>query len=587
MNKQINDLEKMRHSCEHVLTMAMMRLWSDKIKAAMGPSTDDGFYFDFDSDIKISADHFGRIEKEMAKIIKEDLPIIHDEMTAIKAKKFFSNNTYKGNEYKHEWIEEIEGRGEKVSVYWMGKKGEDIPKTFADICAGPHVESTKKIGPFKLLSLAGAYWHGDEKNKMLQRIYGTCFNTQDELDNYLLMLEEAKKRDHKKLGVSLDLFSFHQESPGSAFWHPNGMVIWNQLEALGKNIRKKNDYLEIQTPILAKQVLWITSGHWDHYKDSMFYFKNEKDTYCLKPMDCPFNIKIYQTKMRSYRDLPIRYTEIGRVLRNEKSGELNGLFRVRHITQDDSHVFLTEDQVEKEIGTLIKMAKEYYKIFNIKPIFYLSTMPEDHMGEVETWQKAEKDLENALLKQKVDYKIKEADGAFYGPKIDIDIEDALGRPWQLATIQLDFQLPGRFNLEYTDKDGSSKVPVMIHAAIFGSLERFIGIITEHYAGAFPTWLAPVQAVVLPISEHQNKFASEIQKSLLEVNVRVNINVENESLGKKIRQAQLEKIPYMLVVGEKEAKVNKVAVRARNGKDLGVMSVKKFVEIIKEEIDKKK
>lgn len=582
-----NNLETMRHSCEHVLTMAMMRLWSGRIKAAMGPSTEEGFYFDFDSDIKFSEDNFSKIEKEMAKIIKEDLPIIKDEMSVKEARKFFSSNTYKGNEYKHEWIDEIEGRKEKVSVYHIGKKGQDMPETFVDICSGPHMSSTGKIGAFKLLSVAGAYWHGDEKNKMLQRIYGTCFESQEDLEKYLVQAEEAKKRDHKKIGAELDLFSFHSESPGAAFWHPKGMIIWNLLEGLGKSIRTKYGYKEIQTPILAKQILWKTSGHWDHYKDSMFYFTLDKNDYCIKPMDCPFNIKIYQTKPRSYKELPVRYTEIGRIMRNEKSGELNGLFRARHITQDDSHIFLSEEQVETEIGILIKMAKEYYRVFGITPEFYLSTRPDDYMGDLASWKKAEKALENALKHEKVEYTIKEGDGAFYGPKIDIDIKDALGRPWQLATIQLDFQLPQKFALEYIDQKGNKEMPVMIHAAIFGSLERFIGIITEHYAGAFPLWLTPVQVKILTISEKQSKFSREIITKLSQVGIRVDLDDRNESVGKKIREAEMEKIPYILIIGDKEVAAKSVAVRERGKGDLGIVKLDKFITQIVNEIELKK
>jgi len=422
---------------------------------------------------------------------------------------------------------------------------------------------------------------------MLQRIYAYAFETQPELDEFLNNLEEAKKRDHKKIGQALDLFSFHPESPGSAFWHPKGMVIWNELESLGKSIRKKYGNEEIQTPILAKNTLWKTSGHWDHYKEDMFHFKVDKETYVLKPMDCPFNIKIYQEKIRSYKELPIRYTEIGRVLRNEKSGQLNGLFRVRHITQDDAHIFCAKEQVESEIVSLLKMVKEYYKIFDIKPQFYFSTRPDNFMGEKKDWDKAEKNLENALKKEKVSYALKEKDGAFYGPKIDVDIEDSLGRKWQLATIQLDFQLPERFKIDYIDEKGKQKRPVIIHAAIFGGLERFIGIITEHYNGDFPLWLSPVQVKVIPVSDKFTKFARDIEKELNESGLRVEFDSTDESVGKKIRNSELQKIPYMLVLGEKEEKVGKVSVRSRKSGDLGQISIKKLVKKLTKEIEEKK
>ncbi|HCP08726.1 MAG TPA: threonine--tRNA ligase, partial [Candidatus Moranbacteria bacterium] len=427
-----------------------------------------------------------------------------------------------------------------------------------------------------------------EKNKQLQRIYGLAFESKEKLVEYLHMMEEAEKRDHKKLGRELDLFSFHPEAPGSAFWHPKGMIIWNELEKFGKSIRKKYGNLEIQTPQLAKSILWKTSGHWDHYKDDMFYFDVEKETYCLKPMDCPFNIKIYQTRQRSYKELPIRYTEIGRVMRNEKSGQLNGLLRVRTITQDDAHIFAMESQVEEEIVSLLKMVKEYYQVFGIEPEFYLSTRPDNFLGEIPTWDKAETDLKNALSKEKIKYELKEKDGAFYGPKIDIDMKDALERRWQLATIQLDFQLPQRFELEYVTSDGSRQVPVIIHAAIFGSLERFMGILIEHTGGNLPIWLSPIQAVVIPVSEENfGAYAKTVETRLIASGIRTEIDNSKESLGKKIRDAEKQKIPYMLVVGQKEMESDSVAIRRRGDKKQDVMKVDEFVEKIKEEIKEKK
>jgi threonyl-tRNA synthetase len=457
-----------------------------------------------------------------------------------------------------------------------------------DLCSGPHLDSTGEINPkaFKLTKISGAYWKGDEKNKMLQRIYGVAFETPQKLQQYLAKLAEAEKRDHNKLGRELGLFSFHPESPGSAFWHPKGMIIWNELEQFGKKLRKKYGFLEIQTPLIAKNILWKQSGHWDHYKDNIFSAKVENEIYCLKPMDCPFNILMYKEQTHSYRELPIRYTEIGRIMRNEKSGELNGLLRVRYLTQDDSHIFCLPLQIEKEISNLLKMVKEYYRAFRIEPKFFLSTRPDDFMGKKSEWDLAEKNLANALKKEKIKYEIKEKEGAFYGPKIDIEIKDALGRNWQLATIQLDFQMPQRFNLEYIDNQGKNAVPAMIHAAVFGSFERFIGILTEHFAGAFPLWLSPVQVEVIPVSEKFEKYGKEIHSLLLANNIRSVIHESSESLGKRIREAQRQKINYMLVVGKKEQKTKTVAVRSREKGDLGPMKIEKFLEKVNKEIERK-
>lgn len=576
MEKEKNNLEVMRHSLSHVLAMAVLDMFPEG-KLAIGPAIDNGFYYDFDLPRTLIPEDLPLLEKKMKHIVKQNLKFERQDVPIDEALKI----SKKAKQiYKTELIKDLEKVGNKeVSFYKTGE--------FIDLCEGPHVDSTNKLGTFKLSHTAGAYWKGDEKNKMLQRIYAYAFETQQELDEYLKNLDEARNRDHKKIGQTLDLFSFHAEAPGSAFWHPKGMIIWNELESLGKSVRKKYGNEEIQTPILAKNTLWKTSGHWDHYKEDMFHFKVEKETYVLKPMDCPFNIKIYQEKLRSYRDLPVRYTEIGRVLRNEKSGQLNGLFRVRHITQDDAHIFCTKEQVESEIETLIKMVKEYYKIFDIKPQFYFSTRPNNFMGEKKDWDKAEKNLENALRKENISYETKEKDGAFYGPKIDIDIEDALGRKWQLATIQLDFQLPERFGLEYIAENGSKKTPVMIHAAIFGSLERFIGILTEHYNGNFPLWLAPVQVKVIPVSEKFEKFARGIEKELKEADLRVEFDDSSESVGKKIRNAEMQKIPYMLILGEKEVKSKKIAVRSRKDGDLGQIDTKKLIEKLTKEIEEKK
>jgi threonyl-tRNA synthetase len=576
MNEQ-EKLEIQRHSLAHILAAAVQGMFPET-KFGIGPAIENGFYYDFDLPRTLIPEDLPLLEKKMKEIIKQNLPFEREEIRREKALELFEKA---GQNYKVEILGE-EANETEVSVYKTGD--------FVDLCRGPHMDSTGEIGPdtFKLTKTAAAYWRGDEKNKMLQRVYGVAFENKEALQTYEKQMIEAEKRDHKKLGRELDLFSFHPEAPGSAFWHPRGMIVWNELEKFGKSIRKKYGSVEIQTPQLAKKILWETSGHWDHYQEDMFYFKVEEDIYCLKPMDCPFNIKIYQTKQRSYKELPIRYTEIGRVMRNEKSGQLNGLFRVRSITQDDSHILLMENQIEEEIRTLLKMVKEYFTVFGIQPEFFLSTRPDDFMGEIPTWDKAEKDLKDALAKEGIEYGLKDKDGAFYGPKIDINIKDAIGRSWQLATIQLDFQLPGRFDMEYIDADGSKKTPVMIHAAIFGSLERFIGILLEHTGGNLPLWISPVQIKLLPVStEKHADYASKIS-ALLEVeNVRVEIDDSNESIGKKIREAEKEKVPYMLVLGDKEIEAGAVAVRSKGSRDIVAMKTEEFLEKIKTEIKEKK
>ncbi len=572
-----NNLEALRHSTAHVLAAAVLEMFPET-KFGAGPATENGFYYDFDLPRTLIPEDLPLLEEKMRAIIETDNKFEEARISPNVAKEDFQKL---GQNYKLELIDELKTSGEQVCVYRAG--------SFVDLCAGPHIESTGKINleAFKLTKISGAYWKADENNPQMQRVYGVVFETKKELDEHLQMIEEAEKRDHKKLGRELDLFSFHPEAPGSAFWHPNGMIIWNELEKFGKYLRQKYGYQEIQTPILAKNNLWITSGHWDHYKDSMFYFDVEKNTYCLKPMDCPFNIKIYQTAQRSYRELPIRYSEIGRILRNEKSGELNGLLRVRHLTQDDSHIFLTKKQVFDEISVLLGMTRKYYGVFGIEPKFFLSTRPKNFTGAAEDWDEAEKDLEQALKKEKVKYEIKAGDGAFYGPKIDIDIKDALGRRWQLATIQLDFQLPQRFELEYVDSDGRKKMPVMIHAAVFGSFERFIGIILEHFGGALPTWLSPMQAAIIPVSEKFNDYARKINSLLLDNNIRSSISDESEMLGKRISEAEKNKIPYMLVVGQKEAASDSISMRMRGDKKQEIVKLDKFIERIKKEIEEKK
>ena len=595
-NKQ-NKLDILRHSTAHVLAAAVLEMFPET-KFGIGPNIEDGFYYDFDLPRTLIPEDLPLLEEKMRAIIAQDFPFEKSEVDAKKAIELFEKA---GQPYKVELIKDLQASTSSANNSSLSEvpqggtesKGKVILyKTdgFVDLCRGPHLDSTGEIKPdaFKLIKISGAYWRGSEKNKMLQRIYGTTWESKAELAAYLRKAEKADKRDHKKIGRELDLFTFHPEAPGSAFWHPKGMVIWNELEKLGKSLRKKNGYQEIQTPILAKRILWKTSGHWEHYKDGMFHFKIQEDEYAIKPMDCPFNIKLYQEKSHSYRELPIRYSEIGRVFRNEKSGELNGLLRVQHITQDDAHIFLAPEQVEEEIKMLLKMVREYYGIFKIEPKFFLATRPDENfMGEIKTWDKAEKNLANALKNEEVQYEIKEKDATFYGPKIDIDIKDALGRKWQLATIQLDFQLPQRFGLEYIDSQGKKKTPVMIHAAVFGAFERFIGIMTEHYAGAFPVWLAPEQVWILPVGSRHEKYAFKVADVLGAGNIRVIVKKESETIGKKIREGETQKIPYLLVVGDKEMTADSVAVRERGKGDLGAMKLKEFIKKILKEIEDKK
>jgi len=589
--KKVPKIEILRHSLAHVLAAAVLEMFPEA-KFGIGPAIENGFYYDFDLPRTLIPEDLEILEEKMRRIIKENHPFEKAQVPASLALKNFKKAK---QPYKIELIKELQKENKPAKQ----KNNTRIPNyksqitlyktgNFVDLCSGPHLDSTGEINPkaFKLTKISGAYWKGDEKNKMLQRIYGVAFETPQKLQQYLAKLAEAEKRDHKKLGRELGLFSFHPESPGSAFWHPKGMIIWNELEQFGKKLRKKYGFLEIQTPLIAKNILWKQSGHWDHYKDNIFSAKVENEIYCLKPMDCPFNILMYKEQTHSYRELPIRYTEIGRIMRNEKSGELNGLLRVRYLTQDDSHIFCLPLQIEKEISNLLKMVKEYYRAFRIEPKFFLSTRPDDFMGKKSEWDLAEKNLANALKKEKIKYEIKEKEGAFYGPKIDIEIKDALGRNWQLATIQLDFQMPQRFNLEYIDNQGKNAVPAMIHAAVFGSFERFIGILTEHFAGAFPLWLSPVQVEVIPVSEKFEKYGKEIHSLLLANNIRSVIHESSESLGKRIREAQRQKINYMLVVGKKEQKTKTVAVRSREKGDLGPMKIEKFLEKVNKEIERK-
>lgn len=575
---ETDKLGLLRHSTAHILAAAVLDMFPEA-KFGIGPAVENGFYYDFELPRTLIPEDLPLLEEKMKEIIKANHPFERADISIESALEKFKENEQK---YKLELISDLKDKGEKsVSIYKTGH--------FVDLCTGPHIDSTGEINPhaFALTKISGAYWKGDATNAQLQRIYGVVFDSKDKLKEYKVQQAEAVKRDHKKLGRELDLFSFHPEAPGSAFWHPKGMIIWNELEQFGKSLRKKYGSQEIQTPQLAKNTLWKTSGHWDHYKDDMYSFDVDGETYCLKPMDCPFNIKIYQTQQRSYKELPIRFTEIGRVMRNEKSGELNGLLRVRAITQDDAHIFAMESQVKEEIISLLKMVKEYYAVFAIEPKFFLSTRPEDFMGEIKTWDIAEKDLMQALKDESIGYDLKEKDGAFYGPKIDININDALGRSWQLATIQLDFQLPQRFKLEYIANDGTKQTPVMIHAAIFGSLERFIGIYLEHTGGNLPLWLSPVQVSILPISEKFADYAKGVESKLLEAGIRVELNDKADSLGKRISEAEKQKIPTMLVIGEKEVTDQTVTVRLRGEKKQETLSLDAFVEKVTGEIKSKK
>lgn len=565
------------HTTSHIMAQAVKRLFPDA-KVTIGPSIENGFYYDFDVEKPFSEEDLKSIEEEMKKIIKEDLEIERFELPREEAIKFMKE---RNEPYKVELIEELP-EGEVISFYRQGE--------FTDLCRGPHLPTTGAVKAIKLLSSSGAYWRGDEHNKMLQRIYGISFPKASELDEYLNMIEEAKKRDHRKLGKELDLFFFDETAPGMAYWMPKGFKMMNILIDLWRKEHEKRGYLEFSGPQLNSSELWKTSGHWDHYKEDMFVLTDsDGKEQALKPMNCPNAIKIFASKLRSYKDLPLRFNDIDVIHRNEKSGQLNGLFRVRMFRQDDAHNFITEDQIGSEIKDIIEIAKYLYGIFGLDFELTLSTRPDDYMGEIELWNEAEANLRDVLdeLCGKDQYRINEGDGAFYGPKIDIKMKDCLGREWQMGTVQVDFQLPLRFNLSYIDSNGEKKTPILIHRALFGSFERFIGIITEHFAGAFPLWLAPVQIKVLPISDSQKEYAEKITAKLLEKGYRVELDDRQEKIGYKIREAQLSKVPYMLILGEKEVDTDTVGVRARKEGDIGQMNFDEFVNKIQEEIDSKK
>ena len=560
----------LRHTASHILAQAVKRLWPEA-KLAIGPAIDKGFYYDIDMEHTLTPEDLGKIEKEMSRIVKENLPITKSVMPRQEAIEFFKS---KNEDYKVELIEDLP-EDAVISCYAQGD--------FVDLCAGPHVASTGKVKAFKLQSIAGAYWRGDEKNKMLQRIYGTAFEKKEELDAYLHMLEEAAKRDHRKLGKELGLFVIKEEGPGFPFFLPKGMALRNELENFWREVHHDFDYEEIRTPIILSKHLWETSGHWDHYRENMYTTIIDDEEYAIKPMNCPGGILVYQNEMHSYRDFPLRYAELGLVHRHELSGALHGLFRVRAFTQDDAHVFMLPDQMQTELMKVIELFDRIYSQFGLKYHVELSTKPDNAMGDDAIWEAATEALRNAIEAKGIPYVINPGDGAFYGPKLDYHIEDSLGRTWQCGTIQLDMNLPERFQIEYIGEDGQKHRPIMIHRACFGSMERFIGILTEHYAGAFPTWMAPVQVKILPISEKHVEYAKELAKQMHRDYVRVEVDDRSEKIGYKIRQAQMAKVPYMLVVGDKEVEEGTVNVRKHGGDELGSVPFEEFFNSIKIEI----
>ncbi|OAB38469.1 threonine--tRNA ligase [Paenibacillus glacialis] len=560
-----------RHTTAHVMAQAIKRLYGSKsVKLGIGPTIEDGFYYDIDMEQPFSIDDLAAIETEMERVIQENLPIVRREVSREEAFRIFKEME---DPYKLELITDLP-EDAVISLYEQGE--------FVDLCRGPHLPSTGRIKVFKLLSVAGAYWRGNSDNKMLQRIYGTSFVKKADLVEHLYMLEEAKKRDHRKLGKELELFMFSEEAPGMPFYLPKGMAIRNGLEQFSRELQRKWGYDEVFTPLMMNNRLWEQSGHYDHYRENMYFTNVEDTTFALKPMNCPGHMLIFKNGLHSYRDLPIRLSEFGQVHRHEYSGALNGMMRVRTFCQDDAHIFARPDQIEEEIGRAIALIDHIYNVFGFEYKIELSTRPEDYMGSDELWDIAEQSLQNVLDQRGIHYRVNEGDGAFYGPKIDFHIQDALKRSWQCGTIQLDFQMPEKFDLSYVGEYNQKHRPVVIHRAIFGSVERFIGILTEHYSGAFPIWLAPVQAKILPVSENYNDYAFQVKKSLEEAGIRVELDVRNEKLGYKIRQAQLEKAPYMLVLGENERHSDSVSVRKRGEGDLGMKSVAEFIALASEE-----
>ncbi|WP_145035941.1 threonine--tRNA ligase [Paenibacillus sp. Y412MC10] len=562
-----------RHSTAHLMAQAVKRLYgSESVHLGVGPVIEDGFYYDMDLGHSITADDLIAIEREMQKIVQEDLPILRKEVGRKEAERIFQDDPY-----KMELIRELP-EDEVISVYEQGE--------FVDLCRGPHLPSTGRIKALKLLSVAGAYWRGDSDNKMLQRIYGTAFPKKSQLDEHLLLLEEAKKRDHRKLGKELGLFMFSEEAPGMPFFLPNGMIIRNELEQFARGLQFHRDYDEVRTPLMMNKRLWEMSGHWDHYKDNMYFTQVDETEYALKPMNCPGHMLVYKNSLHSYRELPIRISEFGQVHRHEFSGALNGMMRVRTFCQDDAHIFVRPDQIQEEIKQVIDFISRVYQVFGFEYTIELSTRPEDSMGSEELWEQAESSLQQVLDQLGLPYRINEGDGAFYGPKIDFHILDSLKRSWQCGTIQLDFQFPEKFDLSYIGEDNQKHRPVVIHRAVFGSIERFIGILAEHYGGAFPMWLAPVQVMIIPVSDHYIDYSLKVKKRLENAGIRVNVDVRNEKLGYKIREAGLLKTPYTLVLGEKEMNSDHVSVRKRGEGELGEIAMDQVIERLRNEIESK-
>lgn len=560
----------LRHTASHVMAQAIQHLFPG-VKFAIGPAIDDGFYYDLDSDHVFSQEDFAAIEKEMAKIAKENIPLVKKVLPREEALQYFKD---KGQDYKVMLIEDLPEE-ETISLYEQGD--------FTDLCAGPHLKSTGKVKTFKLMTVAGAYWRGDSKNKMLQRIYATAFFSKEDLDHYLFVRAEAEKRDHRKLGKQLDLFSFHEEGPGFPFFHPKGMILRNKLMDYERELFKEFGYVEIMTPVILSKKLWLQSGHWDHYKENMYFTQIDDEDYAIKPMNCPGGILFFKTQQRSYRDLPMRVGEFGLVHRHELKGALHGLFRVRCFTQDDAHIFMTQEQMKDEVIKCMAMYQKMYGVFGLEYHVELSTRPENSMGSDELWEISTNALREAIETAGVPYQINEGDGAFYGPKLDFHVQDSLGRTWQCGTIQMDMQLPERFDVNYIGEDGEKHRAVMLHRAGYGSLERFIGILIEHYAGAFPTWIAPVQAKIIPVTDKNLEYAKSVAAAMSESDIRVEVEEANETLGYKIRKAQMEKVPYMIIVGDQEMKGHTISVRSRKNGDLGSQSLPMFVANLIREI----
>ena len=560
----------LRHTASHVMAQAIQHLFPG-VKFAIGPAIDDGFYYDLDSDHVFSQEDFAAIEKEMSKIAKENIPLVKKVLPRDEALQYFKD---KGQDYKVMLIEDLPEE-ETISLYEQGD--------FTDLCAGPHLKSTGKVKTFKLMTVAGAYWRGDSKNKMLQRIYATAFFSKEDLDHYLFVRAEAEKRDHRKLGKQLDLFSFHEEGPGFPFFHPKGMILRNKLMDYERELFKEFGYVEIMTPVILSKKLWLQSGHWDHYKENMYFTQIDDEDYAIKPMNCPGGILFFKTQQRSYRDLPMRVGEFGLVHRHELKGALHGLFRVRCFTQDDAHIFMTQEQMKDEVIKCMAMYQKMYGVFGLEYHVELSTRPENSMGSDELWEISTNALREAIETAGVPYQINEGDGAFYGPKLDFHVQDSLGRTWQCGTIQMDMQLPERFDVNYIGEDGEKHRAVMLHRAGYGSLERFIGILIEHYAGAFPTWIAPVQAKIIPVTDKNLEYAKSVAAAMSESDIRVEVEEANETLGYKIRKAQMEKVPYMIIVGDQEMKGHTISVRSRKNGDLGSQSLPMFVANLLREI----